>query len=242
MKRLLSGWVLCGLLVSGAGAGVPDTFHNLKVLPQDIGKRDLVGVMKGFSDALGVNCTSCHVQVVPGDFDSIDWDSDKLEKKEIARGMMRMVQEINSNLLPAATHENDFTVRCVTCHHGVETPLALDRVLLEVIQEKDVATGIARYRELRAEYYGSGAYNFTASSLATVAEVLAQSQGDMDGARAIINLNIEMNPDDAGSYLMLAQLDIMAGAKDAALANVKKAVALDPDSGYARRLLEQLNQ
>jgi len=242
MKNLPLSLLMSIALVSATMAGVPDEFTNLKVLPKDIGKRELVGVMQAFSGALGVNCASCHVLKVPGDFDSFDWADDQKEHKKIARGMMRMVQEINGTLLPNATHENDFSVRCVTCHHGVKTPQTLDLVVLEAIDKEGIGAGVARYNELREQYYGTGAYDFSAGSLARVAENLAQQHGDSEGARRIINLNLKDNPDDAGSYVMLAQLDIMAGDRDGAVVNVKKALSIEPENTYAARILQQLEQ
>src|SRR6059058_3640019 len=36
-------------------------FKNLKVLPKDISRADLLSTMKFFSQSLGVRCTNCHV-------------------------------------------------------------------------------------------------------------------------------------------------------------------------------------
>ena len=78
-------WVLVALFLVlcpiQAMAEIPDTFTNLKVFPQDIGKRQLLGAMRDFSTSLGVRCTFCHVQREPGEFDSIDWASDELESQ-----------------------------------------------------------------------------------------------------------------------------------------------------------------
>lgn len=242
MKKLSKVLVLFVLLAGTATAGVPDKFTNLKVFPEDIGKRELIGAMKSFTTGLGVHCSTCHEMKVPGDFDSFDWASDKLPSKDVARGMMKMVQEINANLLPAATKEHDFQVRCVTCHRGLENPRTLDNVMLKVIAKDGTAAGEARYRELRESYYGSGSYDFTPMTLAMVAQNLAQSGGDLAGARQMVMLNLEMNPDDVDSYLMLAQMDLAGGDQKAARASVDKALALDPDNGHARQLLEQIGQ
>lgn len=40
---------------------VPDKFTNLKVLPKDIGKDDLVTTMRMFARSLGLRCNPCHV-------------------------------------------------------------------------------------------------------------------------------------------------------------------------------------
>ena len=39
----------------------PQTLENLKVLPEDMDVRALIGVMRGFSMGLGVRCQHCHV-------------------------------------------------------------------------------------------------------------------------------------------------------------------------------------
>ena len=44
------------LLSAPLGAQIPDEFTNLKILDKDIGKQQLLGIMKGFSGALGVRC------------------------------------------------------------------------------------------------------------------------------------------------------------------------------------------
>ena len=242
MKHMILFLTIFTLLASAAIADVPDEFTNLKVFPKDIGKRKLVDAMRSFSMALGMRCISCHEIKTPGDYSTIDWASDKLHNKEVARGMMKMTQEINSNLLPAATGEHDFSVRCVTCHRGVENPRTLDNVLLKVIGKDGVEAGVTKYRELRENYYGSGSYDFTPMTLTTVAEILAQERADMAGARQLIQLNLEMNPEHADSYLMLAQMDIASGDKDAARANINKALEIAPESGHAKRMLQQVDQ
>jgi Tfp pilus assembly protein PilF len=133
-------------------------------------------------------------------------------------------------------------VGCVTCHRGLENPRTLDAVLLRVILAEGAPAGEARYRDLREQYYGSGSYDFSAQTLAGLAGTLAQEHGDRDGARRLLLLNLEWNPDHADSYLLLAQLDLEAGDKAAARANIDKALAIAPDHGFAKRLLRQLEQ
>jgi len=242
MKNLTLSLVLFTLLTGSASAQIPDKFTNLKVLPEDIGKRELIKTMRSFAMALGVRCTDCHEEKTPGDFSSIDWASDKLHNKEVARGMMKMVQGINADLLPAATGEHDFSVRCVTCHRGVDHPRTLDNVVLKAVGKDGVEAGETRYRELREAYYGSGSYDFSPMTLATVAESLAQESGDMDGARRMVLLNLEMNPDHADSYLMLAQFDLAGDDKDTARININKALEIVPDHRQAKRMLSQLER
>ncbi len=57
LVRFLLTSVACLLIIGGAdtaAAQIPDKFTNLKVLPKDISKGELVGIMRAFSGALGV--------------------------------------------------------------------------------------------------------------------------------------------------------------------------------------------
>jgi hypothetical protein len=64
----------------------------LQVLPADIPQERLIGVMRTWGQALGVQCSYCHV---PGNF-----VSDENPHKQVARGMVRMTNSINNELLP----------------------------------------------------------------------------------------------------------------------------------------------
>jgi hypothetical protein len=72
--------------------------------------------MRGFNEALGVQCTYCHVQ---GDF-----ASDANPKKDIARTMIAMGRQIDDSFpssageFPDGYHEVD----CLTCHRGKTKP------------------------------------------------------------------------------------------------------------------------
>ena len=86
---------------------------NLTVLAPDT---DIRFVMQSFTQALGVQCTYCHVQ---GDF-----ASDANPKKDIARKMIAMVRQSDTffasstGVYPAGYHEVD----CGTCHRGTTKP------------------------------------------------------------------------------------------------------------------------
>jgi hypothetical protein len=87
------------------GGGMPH--KNLKVLPDaNIGR-----IMQAYRVALGAeNCNFCHVQG--------DYSKDDNPKKEIARTMIKMVNEINAKFPDGKEH-----VTCYTCHNGKEHPL-----------------------------------------------------------------------------------------------------------------------
>ena len=94
------------------------THPGLQVLPKDIPHERLTEIMKGFSSALGVKCTHCHVKTG----DKMDFASEEKKEKQTARAMMLLVKRIN---------EQDFGVRdwkdtkvtCYTCHRGAVKPL-----------------------------------------------------------------------------------------------------------------------
>ena len=226
--------------VGSALAQVPDEFQNLKIFPKDIGRQELVHAMRGFSDALGVRCNFCHLERTPGDHNTTDWASDEKENKKVARGMMRMAVRINEDLLPAATGEHDFQVQCLTCHRGLQNPTPLDQVILQVTEEKGIEAGVAKYRELRERYYGTGSYDFSSESLGQVAETLAQEKGDLAAARKIVDLNVEMYPADPGAHVMRGQIQFAAGDREGALASLNHALELDPGNRDAKRMLEQI--
>ncbi len=88
------------------GRGPAGPPKNLKVLPADV---NIQQTMANIRTALGVQCTFCHVA---GDF-----ASDDNQKKAIARNMMRMTTDINSDFPDGKPH-----VTCYTCHRGDSTP------------------------------------------------------------------------------------------------------------------------
>ena len=87
-----------------------EAFKNIQVL-KDMPASDLMPTMKAFTVALGVKCSYCHVM---GAF-----DKDDVHKKEVARHMLKMAHQINTDYF----HGNR-RVTCWTCHRGAEEPPA----------------------------------------------------------------------------------------------------------------------
>jgi hypothetical protein len=91
----------------------------LKTVPAGLFLRIMNG---GYSRALGVSCTHCHVEE--------DFASDDKRQKRAARDMARMHRMINEQLekmehLEAPAAER--SINCATCHRGAISPLAADR-------------------------------------------------------------------------------------------------------------------
>ena len=97
---------------------------NLKVLPKDIAREDLIKIMRGYAGALGVECNFCHA--ANPQTHKLDFPSDAKDDKAIARTMIAMTQTINEQYMtqvhdPDAMPE-DKHVTCGTCHRGHSMP------------------------------------------------------------------------------------------------------------------------
>ena len=101
----------------------PARISNARVLPADIGQERLRATMVGFARSLGVRCTFCHVGAEGAPLTSLDFVSDANPHKNVARGMLRMVQRLNETDLPALLGAAQAPrVTCFTCHRGAATP------------------------------------------------------------------------------------------------------------------------
>jgi Photosynthetic reaction centre cytochrome C subunit len=94
--------------------------ENLQVLPKDWTYQQVQQQMRGFTAALGVECSHCHVG------GQQERAKDDNPKKAIARKMLQMTAAINKDLLkdvgePAAN--GTAKVTCFTCHRGAIKPL-----------------------------------------------------------------------------------------------------------------------
>ena len=104
---ILVSSLLVLVAVSVVPAMAQDGPQNLQVLPEGapVGQ-----IMRAIRDALGVDCAFCHVDG--------DRASDDIDKKVIARGMMRMMQTINEH---DALTGIEARINCATCHRGSAT-------------------------------------------------------------------------------------------------------------------------
>jgi hypothetical protein len=101
----------------------PARITNARVLPADIGAERLRGTMVSFARSLGVRCTFCHVGAEGAPLNTLDFVSDANPHKNVARDMIRLVQRLNRDDLPAILGASDRTrVTCTTCHRGATTP------------------------------------------------------------------------------------------------------------------------
>jgi len=232
--------VLAVLGTAPSRAQIPDRFTNLKVLPKDISKLELTGIMRGFAGALNVRCNHCHVGEDPDSLDGYDFASDEKETKRTARVMLRMTTEINSSFLPETGREHPVEVRCVTCHRGVKKPQSIDNLVLAAIEEEGLEEAVAQYRDLRSEHYGSSAYDFSPAALDAATEVLAMKKGDFATALAVNELNLEFHPESDYTLYLRARLLLREGDRDGAIAALERAVELNPEVDWLKGQLERL--
>jgi Photosynthetic reaction centre cytochrome C subunit len=114
-----------GAAPSGAAPGAartpPPPPSNLKVLPKDISRDDLIKIMRGFTGALGVECGYCHAQ--NPETKRTDFASDANPVKDKARVMIAMTDNINKTYLTQlASRKSTDNVSCGTCHRGMAVP------------------------------------------------------------------------------------------------------------------------
>ncbi len=224
-------------------AQIPDQFTNLKILPKDISKRDLINVMRGYADALGFRCHNCHVGEPGPSLDGYDFVSDKKEEKVVARQMMKMVQEINEKHIAnlKTRHDPGIDVSCRTCHHGQERPRTLPDVLGEVHEKKGIEATLAKYTELRENYYGRDSFDFGEWALDDLVQTIAMG-GKLDDAKALIELHAASEGESSHFETLLGELEFRGGDKKLARTHFKRALELDPNNRAAKHRLEQMEK
>jgi Photosynthetic reaction centre cytochrome C subunit len=106
-----------------APATPPPEPKNLQVLPKTMTTAQILPIMRNFSAALGTNCGYCHVWTGPG-LATNDYAADAKPAKEVARVMMKMANEVNTNLAANIKKPADqlTRVQCMTCHRGAAIP------------------------------------------------------------------------------------------------------------------------
>jgi hypothetical protein len=114
-----------GLVAAGAAypAAAQGAFGptNLKVLPKETTTADVYKVMAGLQHDLGVQCGFCHEE--DPDTKQINYASDENPRKETARFMMRMTNDINAKYLgQLGDRQYSPPITCGNCHLGQMHP------------------------------------------------------------------------------------------------------------------------
>lgn len=244
MVRMQTGVVLAGVLGAIAvppaanAQMVPDSVYNLEVLDPSLGPRGVVAVMRNVTGALGVRCSYCHVREGDAPY---DYAADDKATKRKAREMFRMVAAINGEHLAGLPERSDppLEVTCATCHHGLSRPVTLAQELEEANAAGGVDAVVARYRELREDYYGTWSYDFTDRPLTELAQSYTRDDRP-DDALALLRVNVEFYPESPGVHLAMAQAYQAKGENATAIQHAERALELQPRNRPAEMLLRRL--
>ncbi len=238
---------------SAAQPPAPVAHQNLKVLAPDIPQAQLLQAMQGFTQALGVQCGYCHATAPAPDGGrgaagggrgrgaagpQFDFPSDEKPAKKAAREMMLMARDLNTRVPAAVSRTADATTRveCVTCHRGVAIPKQLVDILTQTAAAKGSPAAITQYKDLRKQYFGAQAYDFSETGLVTIAQRAAAPADTI----AWLQLNLDYFPFSSRTYAALSQAQQKQNDHDAALKSLTRAIELDPQNAALKRQLDQL--
>ena len=111
---------------------VPPNPTNLKVLPKTLTGQQVMDIMHGWRQQLGVGCDTCHTvdptKKMPNGHPAMNFPDDSKPEKETARLMLKMTMEINKTTSMVESKQNNEEsakqVTCGTCHRGKFDPPA----------------------------------------------------------------------------------------------------------------------
>jgi hypothetical protein len=122
----LAGFSLLGILAAKPPREDKPEYKNLKVLSKKISDEDMDYVMQSFSVNLGANCLFCHPGKQQGSEFSIDYVTDVLQNKRVARDMLKMTMKLNKkyfNTPMTGLMNTRGKIWCKTCHQGSPVPI-----------------------------------------------------------------------------------------------------------------------
>jgi photosynthetic reaction center cytochrome c subunit len=214
---------------------------NLKVLPKDMARPEVIKIMRAFSVALGEHCEFCHADPpAPGKFP--DFASDEKENKEKARTMMKMVAAINGDFMTKLGEEKPPSVGCETCHHGAkEPPEPLADMMTSTANAKGVAAAFDQYNDLKTKYGDAGRYDFRAGTLLRVARALDENKHAEDSL-AVLKQSKSMFPQSADVAAALGGALVQSGDVAGGKAELERALSIDPNNIGAKMGLDRLNR
>jgi hypothetical protein len=193
--------------------------------------------MQAVAAALGVTCDYCHA----GRGAEPKLTANGKPRLDVGREMIAMTASLNASVQTATgkTAREAAGVTCATCHRGVAIPRPLADILLLTGVREGADAAVKQYRDLRAQYYGRGSYDFGEETLLSVARRLANARPEV--AIPLADLNMEFFPKSVNT---LVQKAIAQGGRDdeAAVATLKRALEIDPDNGEIKGRLYQIEE
>src|SRR5439155_27256702 len=128
---------------------------------------------------------------------------------------------------------------CATCHRGVVEPRQVSDILSTLMLGKGEGAALAKYRELRGQFYGAQAYDFSEVMLVRLAQA-SLAANKPDDAMSWLKLNLEYYPKSSQTYVQISQVHTRKMDTPAAITAMEKAVELDPDNAATKRQLDTL--
>jgi tetratricopeptide (TPR) repeat protein len=154
--------------------------------------------------------------------------------------MIAMTRDINEKIVLATgkSAAEATRVTCITCHRGVPIPGQLSDILTRTALDKGPEAAVARYRDLRAQFYGRQSYDFGEESLLTAAQQVVRVKPS--SSIPLLRLNLEFYPQSVRSYAQIAFAYTRALDDESAISTLEKALEIEPENGTIRGQLEQL--
>ena len=226
----------------GGGGFNNEPPRNLKVLPSDWDRRQVVGYMRNVAIGLGVRCEFCHQDDQPNGPRGDMANDDKVTKR-IAREMIRMVQQINTQTLANLPQRETppVEVTCQTCHHGVSIPRPIGDILSAAVTAAGADSAMRAYRALRERYYGRASYDFGDLPVILVAQNLVRDRRP-DDALALLRMDGEFWPQSSQVQTSIGEAFRAKGDTTAAVEAYQAALRLNPNDGGARQRLRELGR
>jgi hypothetical protein len=241
MKRVF--FVLTIAYLTGLTVRAQAPMTNLQVWPKDTPREQVLQTMRAFNESLGVECSYCH---------TADFASDEKREKRVARQMILLRDAINVMLgaivdKPAGAGPTagsgqpgaPIRVLCRDCHHGLPIPRQLTTLMTEAETSGGVKAGLAKYRELRVQFFGGQQYDFTENSLLTMAQRALTAKKPAEAIQ-YLEANLEYFPKSVRSHVAMSQAKAAAGDMRGAVDSAERAVALDPKNVPAQNQLRQV--
>jgi len=221
----------------------PEKPENIQVLPKNWPGSRLAPVMQGFSNALGVRCSHCHVGEEGKPLSTYDFASDDNPNKGTTREMMRMLGSINEHLdYIEVTGDQPVNMWCHTCHRGRARPMTLAEEMGEAYRADGSDAAVTRYKELKENFYGKGVFNFENENALNDFGYEILEKDDAQGAIKVFALNTEKYPESGNVWDSLAEAYMKAGENAMAEKYYKKSLELDPENQNARDMLDKLKK
>jgi glyoxylase-like metal-dependent hydrolase (beta-lactamase superfamily II) len=133
----------------------------------------------------------------------------------------------------------DTLVAAETPSPDAAKPSVVDQMAPALMDGADGEAAARLYRRLKAEQASS--YRFDESEINLLGYGLLSRKRVAD-AIAILRLNVEEHPGSANAYDSLAEAYMADGQKQAAIANYRKSLELDPSNRNAARMIERLQK